>query len=195
MSLYDPQVLFTDDPEVVSHRELSCFCNGEPCFKTAQARLRTSKEKTNEQTTTKEKTNEQRTTKEKTNEQRTTEERTNEQRTNEEMATQEGTVRAQNRVLKPVIPSNAKIGEYCVIVYEGEPYPGVIDDVDADSVEVNSMARVGKNRFFWPLREDKIWYKYDDVITWIPPPEKVTNRHHQVAMEYWSEILEKLDVD
>ncbi|XP_038063032.1 uncharacterized protein LOC119733721 [Patiria miniata] len=65
------QVLFTDDPEVVDHRELSCFCNGMPCFKTTQARLRRTEERT-----TKKRTTEERTTEERATEQRTTKERT-----------------------------------------------------------------------------------------------------------------------
>ena len=37
------------------------------------------------------------------------------------------------------------------------------------------MHRVGVNRFFWPAREDVLWYLHSDIITMIPPPTAVTS--------------------
>lgn len=39
---------------------------------------------------------------------------------------------------------------------DGNPFPGIIQDVDHDSVE--AMHNVGKNIYFWPLCEDGIWF-------------------------------------
>ncbi|KAM3833952.1 nephrocystin-1 [Diretmus argenteus] len=49
------------------------------------------------------------------------------------------------------------------------------------SLEVKVMHNIGRNRFFWPQKEDKIWYTLDNIVTLIPPPEKVTERHDQIS--------------
>ena len=77
---------------------------------------------------------------------------------------------------------------WCVVLYDGKPYPGEIQDVDDDSVEVKTMNRVGNNRFFWPARDDRIWYDYDKVLTAIPPVNKVGSRHYMIDAAFWNEI-------
>lgn len=101
----------------------------------------------------------------------------------------------------PIVPSilqllnvsNASIDEWCVVNYDGMPFPGQIKDVDDDSVEVSTMSRVGNNRFFWPAREDRIWYDYDKIISGIPPVSKVTSRHHKIEESFWEAISDFLD--
>ena len=89
------------------------------------------------------------------------------------------------------------IGKYCVVVYDNMPYPGIIMDVDDDEeLEVKVMCRVGPNRFFWPLVEDRIWYSRKCVITLIDEePELVTKRHRQIAPHLWGLVVKKLDLD
>ena len=89
-----------------------------------------------------------------------------------------------------VYPDPSIIKKWCVVRYDGKPYPGLITDYDENSVEVTKMSRIGKNRFFWPAREGKIWYSYDDTISIIPPPTQVTSRHVEVNKQYWQFILE-----
>ena len=81
---------------------------------------------------------------------------------------------------------------WCVVEYDGSPYPGVIIDSDDDSIEVKSMHRIGHNRFYWPDREDTIWYEYASVISLIPAPTPVTQRHVEIDKRYWAAICTKL---
>ena len=38
--------------------------------------------------------------------------------------------------------------------------PFSLQDLDEESAEVKCMCRIGTNRFFWPLVEDIIWYRW-----------------------------------
>jgi hypothetical protein len=89
------------------------------------------------------------------------------------------------------------IGEWCVVLYEGKPFPGIIQDVDTDStVEVKVLNNIGNNRWFWPLLDDVFWYKVPDaIVTLIPELLPVTKRHMQILPEAWAIILELLDLD
>lgn len=102
---------------------------------------------------------------------------------------------ASRSKLQPVyIFEEALIGKYCIVRYDNEGYPSVIEDADQESIRVNCMHRVGRNRFFWPHRDDNdIWYEYTDVITLIPQPEHVTDRHYQVEPSIWEEVVKNLD--
>lgn len=89
------------------------------------------------------------------------------------------------------------IGKWCVVRYDGKIYPGIIKEVDIDSVEVTSMHRIGKNRYFWPLLDDTIWYTFQNVVSMIPKPAKVTQngRHVQIQPSLYKLISDKLDLD
>ena len=65
------------------------------------------------------------------------------------------------------------VSRFCVVNYESKPYPGIILAVDDEDIEVKVMHSVGKNRFFWPMIDDVLWYKPDDVIGLLEnPPNK-----------------------
>jgi hypothetical protein len=83
---------------------------------------------------------------------------------------------------------------YCVVLYDEKPYPGIIVDTDDNEVEVQVMYSIGKNRFFWPLIDDVLWYKKEQLVTLIDPPEKVTNRHFQINKEVWKKMEDILDI-
>jgi hypothetical protein len=88
------------------------------------------------------------------------------------------------------------IGQYCVVEYESLPYPGLILDVDDDDLEVKVMHRIGVNRFFWPLLEDRIWYKKQKVVTLLEEePQKVTNRHRELPSAVWRCIVLEMNLD
>ena len=71
--------------------------------------------------------------------------------------------------LEPVLNADADLLEkWCVVIYDGVPYPGLVTDCDDDSIEVKTMNRIGNNRFYWPVRDDVIWYKYATVVSLIP---------------------------
>lgn len=46
-------------------------------------------------------------------------------------------------------------GKYCIVKYDDQPYPGIIQDSSDSEVEVKVMHQIGDNRFFWPGLEDK----------------------------------------
>lgn len=80
------------------------------------------------------------------------------------------------------------IGQWCVVEYDGLPFPGVILDVDQEEIEVKVLHKVGANRYFWSLIDDVLWYKYSQVVTLIPEPTHVTKRHLQFRPDIWAEI-------
>jgi len=49
-------------------------------------------------------------------------------------------------------------GNWCVIIYDGDAFPGIIQEVDATDhcILVKTMSAIGSNRFFWPMRHDVI---------------------------------------
>lgn len=85
-------------------------------------------------------------------------------------------------------------GQYCVVTYDGQPYPGIIHDVDDEEIEVMVMHKVGENRYFWPLRDDSLWYQKENFVCLIPPPCPVTKRHHQIDKCVWEAIKKKLSL-
>ncbi|KAK2829641.1 hypothetical protein Q7C36_017631 [Tachysurus vachellii] len=72
------------------------------------------------------------------------------------------------------------VGQWCVLTYDKDLFPGIILAMDETHVQVKCMHRVGSNRFFWPAREDVLWYVFDDVLELIPPPKPVTTRHMEI---------------
>ena len=83
------------------------------------------------------------------------------------------------------------IGKWCAVVYDGDPYPGIIQNVDADSgAHVKTMSNIGINRFFWPMRDDMIWYQPVNVLGLIPEPMPVTQRHMGISPPVWQEICQ-----
>lgn len=71
------------------------------------------------------------------------------------------------RIPEPGIESNAadesQVVQWCVVKYDGLPYPGIIQNVDVNDIEVKVMHRIGTKIFFWPLLEDVLWYSHGDV--------------------------------
>lgn len=71
------------------------------------------------------------------------------------------------RIPEPGLKSNAgdesQVGQWCMVKYDGLPYPGIIQYVDVNDIEVKVLHRIGTKRFFWPLLEDVLWYSHGDV--------------------------------
>jgi hypothetical protein len=85
-------------------------------------------------------------------------------------------------------PDPELINKWCVIKCDGQLYPGRIQDIDSDPVEVKCMHRIGENRYFCPLIDDTIWYLWNNVVRIIPEPINVTRRHVQILPSVWREI-------
>lgn len=87
------------------------------------------------------------------------------------------------------------VGQYCLILYDGKAYPGKIlqVDVDDDDALVRCMARIGENRFFWPMCEDVAWYMRQDILAIIEEPTPVgRGRHCQVDPHVWQKVQQQL---
>ena len=70
-----------------------------------------------------------------------------------------------------------------IVRYDGGHYPGIIVDVDFEEIQVRCMHRIGVNRFFWPPMPDVCWYHKDNVMTSIPEPIKINDRHYAICPE------------
>lgn len=81
------------------------------------------------------------------------------------------------------------IGKWCVLTYDKEIYPGIIVAKDEGYAQVKCMHCVGPNRYFWPAREDSIWYILDDILRLIPAPLNVTARHVEIRKDIWSKLV------
>lgn len=66
-------------------------------------------------------------------------------------------------------------GDWCVVMYDGENYPGEITNVIGQEIQVQVMHRAG-NYFKWPCNPDKIYYTQDDILKKIQPPVVVGSR-------------------
>jgi hypothetical protein len=76
------------------------------------------------------------------------------------------------------------------------PYPGIIQDVDDERVEVAAMNQIGPNRFFWLMIEDRFFYEKHEIVTLLKDePKHVTKRHQQLPEDIWKAIVAKLELD
>jgi len=81
------------------------------------------------------------------------------------------------------------VEQFCLVQYDNKAYPGKIMQVDMDDDDalIQCLARIGENRFFWPLCEDVAWYMKQDILTLIQEPKGVgRGRHCDVDPRIWS---------
>lgn len=83
-------------------------------------------------------------------------------------------------------------GHWCILRYDADLYPGVIEEIDETHVKVRRLSKIGTNRFFWPARDDILWYIFDDIVAIIPPPKPVTSRHMEVDKAIWAKLVEEV---
>ncbi|CAH2097239.1 unnamed protein product [Euphydryas editha] len=69
-----------------------------------------------------------------------------------------------------------KKGEFVIVTYEGEYFPGKIENTDRERYEISTMKLSTGNSFRWPKRVDKIWYPTSDIVEIINPPVPYNNR-------------------
>ena len=87
-------------------------------------------------------------------------------------------------------------GSWCAVRYDNDIFPEIVQDVDEnDCVLVNTMTmtQAGQNRFYWPMREDIIWYQPHDFLCLIPPPQPVTKRHMMLQKDVWEKLCSRID--
>ncbi|KAJ4939070.1 hypothetical protein JOQ06_028532 [Pogonophryne albipinna] len=96
--------------------------------------------------------------------------------------------------VRPDVIKHHHSGQWCVVRYDDQPYPGIILEVEEHNVKVKCMHRNGINRFFWPSpREDVNWYGDDQIMCLIPEPLAVNKRSVQIEQELWEFIMGQLD--
>ena len=92
------------------------------------------------------------------------------------------------RQVRPIENLDDLLGQWCVVRYEGRIYPGIVLGTEGNDIEVKCMSVAGKNRFYWPSRDDRCWYSSDNVVGCIPEPQKVGSRHMEIHPELWENI-------
>ena len=97
--------------------------------------------------------------------------------------------------IQPIPDVNEElIGKWCVVLYDNDPYPGIIQDVDTESCAlVKTMHSVGANRFYWPMKDDVIWYTQESVVGLVPEPKPVTARHMKLMDSVWKELCSRFN--
>lgn len=84
------------------------------------------------------------------------------------------------------------IGEWCVVNYEDEAYPGIIIKVEEHTIMVKCMHRNGINKFFWPSpREDITWYADQQILCLITEPQALNKCSVQIGKASWRYIEEQ----
>lgn len=103
----------------------------------------------------------------------------------------------QEALIKVNVVDEGLVSKCCVVRYDGRPYPGVILTVDDDEeVEVQVMHSIGKNRYFWPMIDDAVWYREENVVSLLQdPPKPVTKRHCEIDKRVWRLIEPEMDLD
>lgn len=86
------------------------------------------------------------------------------------------------------------VGKWCVVNYDDVPYPGVVQNVDDDDIEVQVMHKIGSNRYFWPMMPDILWYKHSQMLCEISEPSKVGTRHYQLSKSDWAKVIKMTDL-
>lgn len=61
------------------------------------------------------------------------------------------------------------VGDWVLVTYEGQNYPGEVTEVQEADVRVNVMRRAGKN-WKWPNEKDEIFYEKSQVIKRLATP-------------------------
>ena len=99
------------------------------------------------------------------------------------------------KAIQPIPDVNEElIGKWCVVLYDNDPYPGIIQDIDTESCAlVKTMHSVGANRFYWPMKDDVIWYTHENVVGLVPEPKPVTTRHMKLMDSVWKELCSRLN--
>lgn len=74
-----------------------------------------------------------------------------------------GKEKSEPQTHRPKVIEDHHCGQWCVVNYDGQPYPGVILMVEDHSIQIKCMHRSGRydlNRFYWPSPiEDVNWYE------------------------------------
>ncbi|KAG8184845.1 hypothetical protein JTE90_012093 [Oedothorax gibbosus] len=79
--------------------------------------------------------------------------------------------------LKPKLELAIKIGEWVLVQYDGEHYPGEVKAIENNDYSVSVMIKAGRN-WKWPSNEDKNFYSNDKIVKKLSAPDVVNARGH-----------------
>jgi len=66
-------------------------------------------------------------------------------------------------------------------------------DLDDDDALIQCMAKVGENRYFWPVCQDIAWYMRQDILAVLHEPTPIgRGRHCEVDQRVYQRVLQKL---
>lgn len=71
------------------------------------------------------------------------------------------------------------VDDFVIVNYLKKMYPGIITSTDSDGAIVNSMEK-SKTFYKWPVREDKMFFKWTDILMKIKPPQLVRRGYFKV---------------
>lgn len=74
------------------------------------------------------------------------------------------------------VTANPKKGDYVIVRYEGEYFPGTVENIDGDLYEISTMIFSVGNTFRWPEQTDKIWYLKEAIEEKIAVPTLANSR-------------------
>ncbi|CAH0547035.1 unnamed protein product [Brassicogethes aeneus] len=68
------------------------------------------------------------------------------------------------------------IGDYVIVIYEGEFFPGLIQKINSTSAFVKVMVKSNINTWKWPVKDDILWYEFKDIKEKIEEPMPTNTR-------------------
>jgi hypothetical protein len=66
-------------------------------------------------------------------------------------------------------------GDFVIVNYEEEYFPGTVIQIRDGEAYIKTMQMSGQN-WKWPEKEDVIWYKDEEICTFINPPSLLNIR-------------------
>ena len=75
------------------------------------------------------------------------------------------------------------VGDWCVVVYDNEQFPGEVTNITCGEYEVSVMHRSGKY-FKWPTSVDKIHYPLSSIVKKISGPVMVTKMGPRILSQF-----------
>ena len=72
--------------------------------------------------------------------------------------------------------SSKMIGDWVLVRYDDDIFPGEITQIAANEYEVRVMVKAAGSTWKWPRKEDKVWYNMENVVKQISPPDVAGSR-------------------
>lgn len=88
--------------------------------------------------------------------------------------------------LRPDAIESQHSGQWCIVSYDEQPYPGILLEGEENNIKVKCMPKNGVNKFFWlSPREDINWYGDEQIVCLMPAPLSVNKISVQICHNIW----------